>query len=106
MPYLPTDTVDDSATVRLITMVTLIFLPASFVTVSHQMRPITSPIDADTSSPVFPRHESFYLPEPRWLRICYLQTILDLRSFDGVSNPRYSWILDDHVAGEAEAEDP
>jgi hypothetical protein len=31
------DTVDDSATVRLITIVTLIFLPASFVTVSPHM---------------------------------------------------------------------
>ena len=38
------DTVDDSATVRLITIVTLIFLPASFVTVSLQMIPFANPL--------------------------------------------------------------
>jgi hypothetical protein len=34
MLSLTKDTVDDSATVRVVTLVTLIYLPASFVTVS------------------------------------------------------------------------
>ena len=36
MLLLTKDTVDDSATVRVVTLVTLIYLPASFVSVGYQ----------------------------------------------------------------------
>jgi hypothetical protein len=37
------DTVDDSVTVRVVTLVTLIYLPASFVSVSMQIKLLSHP---------------------------------------------------------------
>lgn len=90
MVSLAKDTVEDSATVRVVTIVTLIYLPASFVSVR------TTPLQSShraKSSVVAAWNESVRFPNIRWIGVPGFQAVLDFCHYLRSTDFAYGWKL-------------
>jgi hypothetical protein len=89
MLSLTRDTVEDSATVRVVTIVTLIYLPSSFVSVSFDEGYLTRKL----TLPVFAGNQFVHFSNVRWIRVPSFQAILGFYSHICASYYAHGWKL-------------
>ena|SRR5436305_9565177 len=98
------DNLDESATVRTVTFVTLVYLPASFIAVSFTPGRCFLLYDTNpTSLIVLTRHEPLQLQE-RHVDHGHSQKFLGLCGFSSTTYNRDDWLLVHHVIRAKEKE--